>query len=55
MRLRGDCRPIRGSGPGGWRWVGSERLAFFGSQRGQEVNRDSGIRQRNKAEAQPDH
>ena len=32
MSLRRDCRPIRGNGPGGWRRVGSERPAFWGSQ-----------------------
>src|ERR1017187_7753228 len=36
VRLRRDCRPIRGNGPGGWRWVRGQRLAFWGSQPGLE-------------------
>ena len=36
MRLWRDCRPIRGKGPGGWRWVRGQRLAFWGSQPGLE-------------------
>jgi len=37
MRLRRDCRPIRGNGPGGWRWVSGRRLAFWMSQPGLEL------------------
>jgi len=36
MSLRGDCRPIRENGPGGWRWVRGQKLAFWGSQPGRE-------------------
>src|ERR1035441_7344144 len=36
MRLRRDCRPIRRNGPGGWRRVRGQRLAFWGSQPGLE-------------------
>src|ERR1035441_1948463 len=36
MRLRRDCRPISGNGPGGWRWLRGQRLAFWGSQPGLE-------------------
>jgi hypothetical protein len=38
MRLRGVCRPICGNGPGGWRRMGSERLAFLRSQPGSKVS-----------------
>ena len=34
MRLWGDYRPISRNGPGGWRWVWGQRLAFWGSQPG---------------------
>jgi hypothetical protein len=37
MRLRRDCRLIRGNGPGGWRWVSGRRLAFWMSQPGLEL------------------
>ena len=37
-RLRRDCRPIRGNGPGGWRWVRGQRLASWGSQPGLELS-----------------
>jgi hypothetical protein len=43
MRLRGDCRPIRENGPRGWRRVGSERLAFLGSQPGSEVSAENAL------------
>src|ERR1017187_10213956 len=34
MRLRGDCRPMSGNGPGGWRRGRAPRLAFWGSYLG---------------------
>src|SRR5208282_4089787 len=39
--LRRDCRPVSGNGPGGWRWVGGERLASLGSQPGPEVSTEN--------------
>jgi hypothetical protein len=52
MRLRRDCRPIGGNGPGGWRWVRGQRLTptWAGA-----INRGSGNRQRSNAEAQLGH
>src|ERR1017187_573019 len=38
MRLRRDCLPIRGNGPGAWRWVRSQRLAVWESQPGLELS-----------------
>ena len=39
--LRRDCRRISGNGPGSWRWVGGEELAFLGSQPGPEVSTEN--------------
>jgi hypothetical protein len=41
MRLRRDCRPISGNGPGGWRWVRGQRLASWGSQPGLELSTET--------------
>jgi hypothetical protein len=41
MRLRRDCRPICGNGPGGYLWVRGQRLGFWGSQPGLEESIES--------------
>ena len=59
MRLRRDCRPIRGNGSGGWRWVRGHRLAYWGSQPGLERSTESaatgkGARPRRSLATDPD-
>src|ERR1022692_4440146 len=43
MRLRRGCRPIRGNGSGGSRWVRGQRPAFWGSQPGLELSTETPV------------
>ena len=55
MRLRGDCRPIRGNGPGGWRCVANRRhlgAMISGGRSGSALNIRASLHRRNLIHAQ---